>query len=79
MHSTMDDPRLERRKGSGGDPGARPCPWCGGRLELQLSYPRRQLIPGALQAIAEEKVPEGLRTTTAWVCATPHCRFRESA
>ena len=31
------------------------------------------------QARAEDGIPESLRTIRAWVCATPHCRYRETA
>jgi hypothetical protein len=69
---------VERRR-SAVEAGQKSCPWCGGRLELQKSYPLRQLIPGEEQARADDHIPEALRTTPAWVCATPHCRYRESA
>lgn len=59
--------------------GGRSCPWCKGRLELRPSFPLRQMIPGDVRARSEEDVPEALRTIRAWVCATPHCRYRESA
>jgi hypothetical protein len=60
-------------------PGLRPCPWCGGRLDLQDGFPLKRLIPGELHVRGEEQVPEALRTVQAWVCSTPHCRFRERA
>jgi len=71
-------PEERRRTGARGG-GQRSCPWCGGRLELQKAYPLRRLIPGDARARAEEHIPEAIRTTRAWVCSTPHCRFRESA
>jgi hypothetical protein len=38
------------------------------------------MIPGDdARSRGEENVPEALRTIKAWVCATPHCRYRESA
>jgi hypothetical protein len=46
---------------------------------LQNSFPLRQMIPGDAQARAEDGIPESLRTIRAWVCATPHCRYRETA
>jgi hypothetical protein len=55
------------------------CPWCRGRLVLQPSFPLRQMIPGDARARAEEDIPEALRTIRAWVCATPHCKYRETA
>ena len=55
------------------------CPWCGGDLVLHTGYPFRQLFPGELRVSGEEVVPEYLRLTTAWVCTTPHCRYRDVA
>ena len=55
------------------------CPWCRGRLVLQPSYSILGMIPGDARARADADVPEALRTIRAWVCATPHCKFRESA
>ena len=55
------------------------CPWCHGLLELKPSFPLRGMIPGDVRFRGEENVPEALRTIRAWVCATPHCRYRESA
>jgi hypothetical protein len=69
--------REERRRGA--RVGQKTCPWCGGRLELQKNFPLRRLIPGETRARADDHIPEALRTTRAWVCATPHCRFRETA
>jgi hypothetical protein len=46
---------------------------------LQKSYPLRRLIPGETRARTDEHIPEAMRTTRAWVCATPHCRYREYA
>jgi hypothetical protein len=37
------------------------------------------MIPGDVRSGGEENVPEAFRTIRAWVCATPHCRYRESA
>jgi hypothetical protein len=37
------------------------------------------MIPGDVRSRGEENIPEALRTIKAWVCATPHCRYRESA
>lgn len=70
------DPPLDRRtKITTG----RACPWCKGRLVLESSFPLRQLIPGDVRARSEEHIPEQMRVVKAWVCSTPHCRFRESA
>ena len=55
------------------------CPWCGGRLELQQRYPLTGLFAGEVRARGDDHIPESLRTTRAWVCATPHCRYRQSA
>ena len=57
----------------------RACPWCGGPLVLEPRYPRRSLIPGACGVTSDDHIPETFRTVRAWLCATPHCRFRESA
>lgn len=70
-----DPPRERRKKITTG----RACPWCKGRLVLESSFPLRQLIPGEVRARAEQNVPEQMRTVKAWVCSTPHCKFRESA
>jgi hypothetical protein len=61
--------------------GRRPktCPWCGGLLLFQPSYPVRRLIPGETRTLEDREVPERLRTIPAWVCRTPHCKFREPA
>jgi hypothetical protein len=37
------------------------------------------MIPGEARAATDANVPEALRTIPAWVCATPHCRYRETA
>jgi hypothetical protein len=37
------------------------------------------MIPGDAGAKGEEHIPESLRTIRAWVCATPHCKFRGAA
>jgi hypothetical protein len=69
----------DRRRTVVAGSGQKSCPWCGGRLELQKGYPLRRLIPGDARARADAHIPEAMRTIRAWVCATPHCRFRESA
>jgi hypothetical protein len=70
---------MERRTGGPAGLGVRSCPWCLGRLELQPRFPLLQMIPGDVRAGGGENIPEALRTIRAWVCATPHCRYRESA
>lgn len=75
----MQDRERERRKSAEKSPGVRSCPWCQGHLVLQNSFPLRQMIPGGARARAEEDIPEALRTIRAWVCATPHCKYRETA
>jgi hypothetical protein len=37
------------------------------------------MIPGEVRARGEANIPEALKTIRAWVCATPHCKYRESA
>jgi hypothetical protein len=37
------------------------------------------MIPGGARARADDDIPESLRTIRAWVCATPHCKYRETA
>ena len=74
----MAEEKLERRRFA--SPGKQKrCPWCQGRLVLKPSFPIRGMIPGEVRAWGEDHIPEALRTMRAWVCATPHCRFRESA
>jgi len=74
-----DDRQIDRRQGSESGTGVRACPWCLGPLVLQPSFPLRQMIPGDARARADENIPEALRTIRAWVCSTPHCKFRETA
>jgi hypothetical protein len=54
------------------------CPWCSGKLGFVAAYPVAALTPFQ---IAEPppaiNVPPELRSTRAWVCLTPHCRYRE--
>jgi hypothetical protein len=69
----------ERRKRDEKSPAVQLCPWCGGRLVLQNRFPLRKMIPGDGHARAEDGIPESLRTIRAWVCATPHCKYRETA
>jgi hypothetical protein len=69
----------EPRKRETGAVEARHCPWCGGRLELQPSFPRQAMVPGEVRAWTDWDVPEALRTVRAWVCSRKYCRYRESA
>jgi hypothetical protein len=69
----------ERRQNAVDATGVRQCPWCKGRLDYNSSFPLRLLIPGEIRDRSELNVPESLRTVRAWVCATPHCKFRETA
>jgi hypothetical protein len=55
------------------------CPWCNGRLVLDVRYPVTRLIPGEVRCFRDDQVPERLRTVAAWVCDTPNCRFRAHA
>jgi hypothetical protein len=55
------------------------CPWCGGPVVFEPYYPVTRLIPGEARRVEEKEIPERLRTVPAWVCETPHCRFREPA
>ena len=73
------DKEHERRQSGMTSAAGRRCPWCNGRLELRNRFPLRDMIPGEARARAEEGIPEALRTIRAWVCATPHCKYRESA
>ena len=69
----------DRRMNAGTTSSVKLCPWCQGRLVLEPSFPLRNMIPGDVRARGEDDIPEALRTIRAWVCTTPHCRFRESA
>lgn len=69
----------ERRNAAEKGPAARTCPWCRGRLVLEPRFPLRKMIPGEVREAAHANVPEALLTIPAWVCATPHCRYRETA
>lgn len=71
--------QFDRRKTTEPALGVRPCPWCRGRLVLEPSFPLRQMIPGDARARSDDHIPEALRTIRAWVCATPHCKYRETA
>lgn len=80
VYRPMPERRSDDRRKNGEEVlGVRMCPWCRGRLVLQNSFPLRQMIPGEARARAEDNIPEGLRTIRAWVCATPHCKYRETA
>ena len=74
-----DNMQPDRRQTADKALGVSMCPWCRGRLVLQPSFPLRQMIPGDARARADENIPEALRTIRAWVCATPHCKYRETA
>ena len=74
-----EDRSSERRTTVPKGPGSKICPWCQGKLVLQPAFPLRKMIPGDVRARGEDDIPEALRTIRAWVCATPHCRYRESA
>jgi hypothetical protein len=74
----MGERHPDRRK-AGHPPGTRTCPWCNGRLILRPSFPLNELIPGEVRARGDASIPEALRTVRAWVCSTPHCKYRESA
>jgi hypothetical protein len=36
-------------------------------------------MPGATRFARHDEIPEPLRTVPAWVCGTPHCKYREIA
>jgi hypothetical protein len=70
----------ERPQGISQRRSVKTCPWCNGSLVFEPRYPVMRLIPGATTRVPrEDDVPEPLRTVAAWVCGTPHCRFREPA
>jgi len=76
----MNDAGAADRRQSGADASKkRQCPWCGGELVLRPRYPRNAMVPGEVRAWEETDVPEALRTVRAWVCSTPHCKYRETA
>lgn len=77
LHMAEQSSERQRATGSGFHPQR--CPWCGGRLQLAPAFPRHAMIPGDVSAWADGDVPETFRTVRAWVCGTPHCRYRESA
>ena len=74
----MTEEKLERRWNAS-PVQQKHCPWCQGPLVLKPSFPIRGMIPGEVRFRGEDHIPEALRTMRAWVCATPHCRYRESA
>ena len=55
------------------------CPWCSGPLAFEPYYPVMRLIPGDSPKVREYDLPSALRTVPAWVCETPHCKYREKA
>jgi hypothetical protein len=57
---------------------SRVCPWCAGELGFAAAYPLAALVPFALaESIQAAQVPVEFRSVPAWVCRTPHCRYRE--
>jgi hypothetical protein len=62
-----------------GQPMLKACPWCGGGLAFTPAYPVTRLAPGVARRLREEDIPAPLRTVPAWICTTPHCRYREPA
>jgi hypothetical protein len=66
----------ERRKG---EAMLKACPWCAGPLAFTPAYPVTHLAPGEATSVREEDIPAALRTVPAWICTTPHCRYREPA
>jgi hypothetical protein len=55
------------------------CPWCRGPLAFDARFPVVRLMPGATRFARHDEIPEPLRTVPAWVCGTPHCKYREIA
>jgi hypothetical protein len=55
------------------------CPWCRGALAFDRRFPVVHLVPGGTRFARQEEIPEPLRTVAAWVCETPHCKYREIA
>jgi hypothetical protein len=60
-------------------PALKACPWCRGGLLFTRTYPVTQIAPGESRRLHDVGIPEALRMVPAWTCATPHCRYRESA
>jgi hypothetical protein len=54
------------------------CPWCHGELILSTSSSLDELVPGGVRARAGSDVPPEVRSIAAWVCQTPHCRYRRA-
>lgn len=76
----MADFKLPDRRSAGpGGQVLKTCPWCRGALGFQPYYPVMRLFPGNTWRPADDVLPEPLRTLPAWVCETPHCKFREPA
>jgi hypothetical protein len=55
------------------------CRWCAGPLAFTPAYPVTHLAPGEATALRDEDIPARLRTVPAWICTTPHCKYREPA
>jgi hypothetical protein len=58
-------------------PLPRTCPWCHGQLSLKAGSALEELIPGGIVARPNGDLPLELRSVAAWVCDTPHCRYRK--
>ena len=69
----------DRRSDVPGRRALKTCPWCRGTLVFEPLYPIMRLFPGTSPILAADRLPEPLRTVPAWVCDTPHCKFREPA
>jgi hypothetical protein len=46
---------------------------------FRRDYPLVHLAPGEMRRLRDEDIPAALRLVPAWVCGTPHCKYRESA
>jgi hypothetical protein len=59
-------------------PGLMPptCPWCNGRLSLKASNVIEELVPGGMSMPTCPEIPAQYRQLAAWICDTPHCRYR---
>jgi hypothetical protein len=72
----MDQRVIRLPAASDENSAGRTCPWCSGLLELRSAYPILSLFPEPPGTAA---IPELIHTAPAWVCQTPHCKYRARA